>query len=93
MTQRSQPRRYIEDGALVTDGGEEWTIDLCSKRLSLLHRKLRQVKDLLAKQARNPDSLDEWQLIKVDRKPDLQVTVLGGNCRWSRSGLGLDCGG
>ena len=23
--------------------GKEWTVDLCSKRLSLLHRKLRQV--------------------------------------------------
>lgn len=56
--------------------GKEWTVDLCSKRLSLLHRKLRQVKDLLAKQARDPGALDEWQIAKVDRKMDLQVGAL-----------------
>lgn len=80
-------------GGPTGDGrGKEWTVDLCSKRLSLLHRKLRQVKDLLAKQARNPGSLDEHQLVKVERKTDLKVrgcacgSELGGGMR-SRFGL------
>ena len=86
-----EPRRYVGDGAGMTDEGgvggprgdgrgKEWTVDLCSKRLSLLHRKLRQVKDLLAKQARDPGALDEWQEAKVDRKRDLQVRGGEGGC-------------
>lgn len=50
------PRRYVGDGAGMGDEGgvggpkgdgrgKEWTVDLCCKRLSLLHRKLRQVRE------------------------------------------------
>lgn len=56
--------------------GQKWTPELCKRRLSLMHRKLRQVKDLLAKQAREPGSLDAAQLVKVDRKMDLQVVLV-----------------
>ncbi|CAM9764630.1 unnamed protein product [Ascophyllum nodosum] len=56
-------------------GTNEWTVELCSKRLSLLHRKLRQVKNLLAKHARDPGSLDDAQLVKIGRKSNLQVEI------------------
>lgn len=82
-THSEQPRRYVGADAGASDHGvggptgdgrgKEWTVDLCSKRLSLLQRKLRQVKTLLAKQAKDPDSLDAAQLVKLDRKMDLQV--------------------
>lgn len=55
--------------------GRPWTLNLCSKRLSLLNRKLRQVKDLMVKQARDPDSLDPAQVQKIGRKMDLEVRV------------------
>lgn len=82
-----RPRRYIGEDAGTGDEtdvggsrgdgrGQRWTVDLCAKRLSLLHRKLRQVKDLLAKQARDPDSLDAAQLVKVGRQMDLKVRFL-----------------
>lgn len=54
------PRRYVGDDAGLGDEGgvggpkgdgrgKEWTVDLCSKRLSLLHRKLRQVREGMLK--------------------------------------------
>ncbi|CAN0159321.1 unnamed protein product [Ectocarpus sp. 4 AP-2014] len=55
--------------------GKEWTVDLCCKRLSLLHRKLRQVKSLQAQQARDPDSLDDSQRIKLGRKQTLLTEI------------------
>eukprot|EP00903_Cladosiphon_okamuranus_P012446 g11657.t1 len=55
--------------------GKDWTVDLCSKRLSLLHRKLRQVKSLQAKQARDPDSLDAAQRVKLGRKQNLVTEI------------------
>lgn len=61
------------DAPRRSEDAQEWTVELCSKRLSLLHRKLRQVKDLLVKQARDPGSLDDAQLVKIGRKEDLRV--------------------
>ncbi|CAM9890307.1 unnamed protein product, partial [Choristocarpus tenellus] len=49
-------------------GREETTLELCKKRLVVLQRKLRQVKDLIVRQAQDPSSLDEAQLRKIDRK-------------------------
>ncbi|CAN0099570.1 unnamed protein product, partial [Scytosiphon promiscuus] len=82
----ARSRRYVGDGAgMADDGGvggpkgdgrgKEWTEDLCSKRLSLLHRKLRQVKSLQAQQAREPDSLDDAQRLKLGRKQDLVTEI------------------
>lgn len=69
--------REQEDAGVVAHGegarDEEWTIQMCTKRLSMLHRKLRQVKELCVKQARDPDSLDAAQLLKIGRKDSLQV--------------------
>ncbi|CAN0237331.1 unnamed protein product, partial [Ectocarpus sp. 13 AM-2016] len=81
------PRRYVGDGAGMADEGgvggpkgdgrgKEWTVDLCCKRLSLLHRLTRTaVKSLQAQQARDPDSLDDAQRVKLGRKQTLLTEI------------------
>jgi S4 domain len=52
-----------------------WTEERVNKRVVVLQRKLRQVKDLEVAYAADPDSLNDDQIVKIDRKAELQQEI------------------
>ncbi|CAM9419151.1 unnamed protein product, partial [Discosporangium mesarthrocarpum] len=58
-----------------TSGAEEWTPDLCKKRTGVLQRKLRQIQTLRVQHTRDPTSLNDDQLAKIERKDDIKREI------------------
>jgi S4 domain len=73
--EKPQPLEVSSASTAGAPASDIWTEERVNKRVVVLQRKLRQVKDLEVAYAADPGSLNDDQIVKIDRKAELQQEI------------------